>query len=125
MTKIYSSFKEVERDLGYAKQHMEEASKTAITYIEDVVRETGAVNINLLGVPVLLVYKRGEQVGETQEENRVLLYETITKPRDIKIYPLETLYKIAGEIHALHLVKEWREDEELTPVSSDGEQSEK
>ena len=125
MTKIYSSFKEVERDLGYAKQHMEEASKTAITYIKDVVREIGTVNIELSGVPVLLVYKRGEQVGETQEEDRVLLYETITKPRDIKMYSLETLCKIASEIHILHLVKEWREDEEPDPESSDDEQSEK
>lgn len=125
MTKIYSSLKEVERDLGYVKQRMEEASKTAITYIKDVVREIGAVNIELSGVPVLLVYKRGEQAGETIGEGMVMLYETIANPINIQTYSLETLCKIASEIHALHLVKEWREDEESCPVSSDDEQSEK
>jgi hypothetical protein len=79
-------------------------------------------------VPCLLAYRAGKQADEAKAEDKVLLYESITNHKPIDIYSLETIHEIAEQVHAQHLVKEWREEEHTisgaAEVSSESEQPE-
>ena len=101
---IYSSFKDVERELGYAQQYANSAKDRMVLYIKDIIYEVYTVNLTVGGVPVMIIRKKDD----------VYIVRSLgmkgTSPIDNETY--ETLHDICKQLHDLHLVKEWGEDED-------------
>jgi hypothetical protein len=101
---IYSSFKDVERDLGYVQQYVSSAKDRMVSYIKDIIDEVYTVNLTIGGAPVMIIRKK----------DGVYIVRSLgmkgMSPIDDVSY--ETLLDICMQLHDLHLVKEWGEDED-------------
>lgn len=105
---IYSTFKRVESSYNYAQLKMKDVFDDAETYIKDVIRESGTLELTVNNKPTIIALK-GKQFDK---DEHVVLYQNSAKPKKLIEFGVEEVCGICKEIHSMHIVEEYGEEKE-------------
>lgn len=107
---IYYTFKSVEDSYNYAVQKMKEVYKDAESYIKAVIREAGALEVNVCNKPTIITLK-----GKPFEDGeQIVLYQNVAKPMTLTEFSVEEVLEICKEIRSMKLVEEYGDEKEST-----------
>lgn len=105
---IYNTFKDVERNYGYAQEYIKDARERAVKYINDVIEVAGSVGAMIDNQPALLVREN------LNGESKVIFYFKVGQRRELSILGIEELYDICKQVRKQHLAEEYGDEKEET-----------
>ena len=101
---IYNTFKDIEREYGYALNNLISARDCCARYLRDVLYEVGSIEILIGGEPALI----------TNKEKRVVIYQKIglRQARELDVLSMDELYDLCKQVRGMRLVQEYGDENE-------------
>jgi hypothetical protein len=101
---IYNTFKDIEREYGYALNNLISARDCCARYLCNVLYEVGSIEVMIGGQPALI----------TNKEKRVVFYQRIGqgKARELDVLSMDELYDLCKQVRGMRLVEEYGDENE-------------